>query len=91
MSKHYDYYGETWEKHDGKEVTIDGYKYILRVSVYNAVYPYEHKAISVYADPKNKDCKYYQDVKRELGDDWSTDVLDSDPELSGHILNQLEK
>lgn len=78
-----------WLDHDGKFVLIDGLKYRLSVKTYRARYPVERDVISVHAEPVNKRSKHYREVKRELGDDWSTDVLESSLELQADILSQL--
>lgn len=83
------YYTE-WIEHDCKTVLIDGIAHVLRVRTWYAVYPYEHESISVSAEPKNKRAKWYVERKRELGDDFSTDVLASDCELQVAILEQLK-
>ena len=87
MARDIKYY-EHWQKHDGKKVLIDGHTYQLKVTTYQASYPYPHTVISVYAEPVNKASKMYLDTKRELKDDWSTDVLDSDISLQADILHQ---
>jgi len=78
-----------WLEHDGKVVRINNIKHVLRVSCYEAIYPYPHQVITVHADPKDKSTKYYQNQKVELGDDWSVDVLESNPVLQADILRQL--
>ena len=79
---------EFWLNANGKEVLINGIKHILRVSVYRAIYPYEHQVLTVHAEPKNKNTEYYQATKKELGDDWSTDVLGSF-EIECDVMAQL--
>lgn len=80
---------QEWLEHDGRVVKIDGLNYRLRVRTFQAIYPSPENKITVYATPVNKNSKYYQEVKRQLGDDWSTDVLDSSLELQADILNQI--
>lgn len=89
MARNAEFY-KHWLEHDGKTVTIDGIKHVLRVNCYEVIYPYRHQVISVYAEVKNKNTKYYRDLRREYGDDWSTDVLESDELLTNQILQQLE-
>jgi len=88
----YDIYGPTWEQHDGRLVTLDGIRRKLRVRSYNAIYPVARRVISVHAEPfgAGKRNEAYLRVRRELGDDWSTDVLSSDIEVQSEILAQLE-
>jgi len=88
MSRSFNIYGY-WQEANGRHVKIDGHAYKLRVNVDNAVYPYPQKVIRVYADPINKNAAWYQKIKRELGDDWSTDVLESDVELTCSVASQL--
>ncbi|MHA2135988.1 MAG: hypothetical protein ACW99J_19180 [Candidatus Thorarchaeota archaeon] len=84
-------YGETWERHDGKLVTLDGLCCKIRVSSYMARYPVEQRVISVHAEPTRaaKRSEAYRRVRRELRDDWSTDILDSDITVQAKILAQL--
>lgn len=87
----YDVYGPTWEQHNGKVVTLDdGTRAKIVVSTINATYPYPAKLISVDAVPVCKTSKRYLTTKRELGDDWMTDVLESSIELQAQILSQLQ-
>lgn len=87
MARHAEFYQE-WLEHDGKAVWIDKHKYLLRVSTFDAIYPYPYKGISVYAEPINKNAGWYREIKRKLQDDWSTNVLESDPVLQADILEQ---
>ena len=80
-----DYHRE-WLEHDGEIVTIDDRKCKLEVRTGRAIYPYEHDYITVYADMIDKDDLYYVDVKRQLGDDWGTDVLSMEPEKVVSLL-----
>lgn len=84
-----DIYGPTWEKHDGKRVKIDGLAYTIRVRTGEAIYPYKHRYIMVDAVPVNKNSAHYQQVREQLRDDWTTDVLASGDELQADILRQL--
>ena len=81
---------DQWLEHDGKIVLLDGIKHRLRVFTWNAIYPYPHRSISVQAEPVNRDTAYYREIKADLGDHWSTDVLDSDAAVTAAILAQLE-
>jgi hypothetical protein len=74
---------------NGRTITLDGIKHVLRVSVHHAIYPYAHDVLSVYAEPKDKTTEYYHKTKRELGNDWRIDLDDSDPEVMGEVLSQL--
>jgi hypothetical protein len=88
MSKSTKFFGE-WEKFNGRKVKIEGRAYRIRATVSTAIYPYEDEVISVHAEPINKRSKYYLKTKAELGDDWSTDVLESSIELICDIWTQL--
>ena len=79
-----------WLNQDRKEVLIDGLAHCLQTSTYRASFPYERDVITVYAEPINKCTKHYLKVRRELGDDWSTDVLESGIELQVAIKQQLQ-
>ena len=86
---HLNSYNQVWLEHNGKVVVLDNLKYRLEVSTYKAIYPYEHQVISVHAVPVSKNSKHYQEVRRVLKDDWSTDVLESSVETQTEILSQL--
>ena len=79
---------EQWLEHDGKKVRLHGHAHTLKVRSYEAIYPYAHTVLHVSAEPVNKETRYYQDIKRQLGDDWSTDVLRS-LETTAAVLDQL--
>jgi hypothetical protein len=87
MSASYEIY-KVWTNHDGKVVTINQKKFRLKVSTYEATYPYSRHVIEVKADPINKKSKWYQDDKNLLGDDWFLDVLECSCELQADILTQ---
>ena len=89
MSHRLEFHKE-WQDHHGAIVKIDGRNHTLRVRTYRARYPREEWVITVDAVPTNRRSKHYQDVRDQLGDDWSTDVLASDIELQCDILNQLQ-
>lgn len=86
-------YGDEWTKHDGRIVKIDGMNCKIRVRIVNAVYPYPHESITVEAEPTAaaKRSKKYRSIKERLGDDWLTDILESDIETQCSILEQLSK
>lgn len=77
-----------WLEHDGKTVYLGGVAYVVKVNTWRAQYPYEVDVIAVHAEMKNKNSALYRDVKRSLGDDWSTDVLDSDEQVYVDVLSQ---
>lgn len=80
---------DRWLPHNGKTVQVDGQRYRLEVSTVQAVYPYRHTSLSVYARPLNRNSKVYRQIRAELGDDWSTDVRGSfDFECA--VLERLE-
>jgi hypothetical protein len=78
-----------WLTHDGKRVYLHGYAYTLKVSTHEAIYPYAHTALVVHAESVNKQSTYYRAVKADLGDDWSMDVLGSNPETYAEIQRQI--
>jgi hypothetical protein len=82
---------DVWEKHDGRLVTVEGLRCKLRVSTYDAIYPYVHKVLDVSAVPTvaAKRTVAYRTVRAELRDDWSTDVLQSDVSVQSDILVQV--
>ena len=88
MARSTQVYGE-WAQHDGRTVTVGGLKCRLRCNVFMARYPVAQEMISVHAEPISRTSKAYRETRAALGDDWSTDVLDSDIELQSEILAQL--
>ena len=80
-----------WEEFDGRVITVDGMECTIRVSTYMAIFPRKERVIHVHAVPTEAamQTEAYLSVKRDLRDDWSTDVLDSDPEVQTEILEQL--
>lgn len=88
MARSTRFYGE-WIEHDGKVVVIDGLKCRLRCRVHQQHYPYPDEVISVDAEPISKTSTRYREIRRRLGDDWSTDVLNSGIDLQCDILEQL--
>lgn len=87
MSKDLRFY-KKWLDANGKIVDINGKKYKIKVSAYGAVYPYERMVISVYADMIDKNDPEYIEIKKVLGDDWSTDVLESNDATYMSIYEQ---
>lgn len=87
MSRSYKY-NSYWVELDGYEVTLDGHAHIIRVSSYMAIFPYRQRVITVYAVPNDTDSEWYRTIRRKLGDDWSTDVLESS-EVEEAIFSQL--
>jgi len=71
---------------NGKIVTIDGHAHTLRVLEYDAIFP--HHTMQISAEPVDRETLYYQEIKHQLGDDWSIDVA-SNPFLIAEILTQL--
>lgn len=88
MARSFQFYGD-WAQYHGRKVMIDGLAYTLKVNTYMASYPRREMLISVYAEPVNKHSKHYLETKRQLGDDWSTDVLESF-DVMCDILAQLQ-
>jgi len=80
---------DRWLEHDGTVVTIDTYAHTLKVSVYEAIYPYPHMVCRVMAEPLDKQSAWYRGLKQQLGDDWSTDVLGSDIDVTVSVMQQL--
>ena len=77
-----------WERHDGKLVTVNGLRCKLRVRTYDDC---PVAVITVSAEPTAhaKQSEVYRAVRADLGDDWSTDVLESDVTVQSAILAQL--
>lgn len=78
-----------WTEYNGATVKIDGLAYKLTVRDSIQRYPYDAHLLSVYATPVNKSSKRYKAIGAQLGDDWSTDVLASDPAVVTSIMRQV--
>ena len=90
MSGSYEFYKEL-EQYAGKVVTLDGLKYRLCISVYDAVYPIKEKVISAYLEPVSKKSKEYLETKKLLKDDWSIDMFSLSLEGYCNVFRQLVK
>jgi len=88
MSKPLSDWNSRWIKYDGATVKIGKHSHVIKVSVYDATYPVHQQVISVYADPVNKHSVEYLKTKKILGDDWSTDLLES--ECGDEVFDQLQ-
>jgi hypothetical protein len=78
-----------WLEHHGKIVKLDGHTHVLKVTTYEAIYPYAHTVLHVAAVPRNTKTRYYRTIKAQLGDDWSTDVLASESEVITSVMQQV--
>ena len=70
----------------------DGIEGRIEVHEIDAVYPYAHRARYVSFQPtaRGKRTEAYRRVRRELRDDWSTDLKQSGPEVwADHIMRAL--
>jgi hypothetical protein len=65
---------------NGRTVTHDGIEGVLRYSKRNAIYPYAHTIHQLIHEPTEaaKETSAYQYIRRQLGDDWDTDLTDSE-------------
>lgn len=65
---------------DGKPYTHNGISGRILYVEYPAFYPYRHTAQSIVheADEAGKQTEAYQETKRTLGDDWDSDLTDSE-------------
>lgn len=66
---------ELYRSNEGRVVTIEGLKWVLTTSEYDAVYPTRRRVLiaDLDASPDTMQTEEYKRVKRELGDDWSFD------------------
>lgn len=87
-----EYFESDWAEHDGKTVNLnDGLgKRRVRVSVHAAIYPYQCRLITVFAEPINKESAEYRRIREDLRDDWSTDVLESSDTVYCEVLRQCQ-
>lgn len=81
---------EGWLAHDGKHVVVDRIAYTIHAKTYTVRYPYREDVITVTAEPCNKQSTYYRTIKAQLGDDWYTDILDSEPEIFVKFMTAAE-
>lgn len=89
MSKDLTKNNEFWLDYDGKKFKLDDLTYQIRSHSFEGIHPYKRQVLTVYADPVSKTSKEYLKIKRELRDDWSLDVLDSDIETTVKIMQAL--
>jgi hypothetical protein len=67
-------YLEVFQDFDGKIVHYKGIAHKIKYLEFIAIYPYNHISRSVDLIPVDKTTKYYQDIKKQLGDDWTVDL-----------------
>lgn len=65
---------------DGRRYKLDGIAGTFRATSFEAGYPYRHTVYSISHVPSaaGKKTEAYLKIRRELHDDWSTDLTDSD-------------
>jgi len=80
---------EFWLEANGKVVEVQGKKYKIKVSSWQAIYPYKRYVISVDAEMVNKNDPEYIEIRQKLGDDWSTNVLESGEDFYAAVYLQL--
>lgn len=73
-----EFYSE-WLQYDGFTVTVDGKRRRIITRVVG-------DWITVEAEMLNKRDPEYVEIRRKLGDDWVTDVLDSGPQTEAAYL-----
>ena len=68
------------EKIDGQTYNLDGISGTLRYTESVAKYPYKHtvQRLDHVPDSTGKRTAAYQERKRQLGDDWISDLTQSD-------------
>lgn len=73
-----DYTIKQFELLDGKIVTIDGVECVIKHRSSAAIYPYAHISHTLFANAteKGKESAHYKAVKKQLKDDWSTDLAE---------------
>lgn len=75
-----------WLDFDGMTVRLDGIGYKVKAASFNAIYPYARQTLTVDLEMTDKQSPEYLAVKRQLGDDWSTDLMASDSDLPARVL-----
>ena len=65
---------------DGKTLVIGGISGTIKYTEYTAIYPYERlvQRINHQPDAKGKATAAYKELRAMLGDDWDTDLTDSE-------------
>ena len=82
-------YLSVFKPYNGFVVKYKGINHIIKYYEHNAIYPYNHISRSCYLEPEDKSAEYYQDIKKMLGDDWSTDITTIAPYQYMLICQQL--
>jgi hypothetical protein len=82
-------YQEQWLEHNGAVVDIAGEQHRLHVEVRDVSYPYLRTELHVFANVIDPNSPRYQETRRQLGDDWSYDVLNGSLELRTSVMVQL--
>ena len=91
MARSLEHYSD-WLDYEGKiYIDPDVGRCKIRTMLFTAVYPCKMAMISVYGEPLNKRNRHYLDVKQQLGDDWTMDILESDPEYQAMIIRRMKK
>jgi hypothetical protein len=78
-----------WLAHDGAAVTINRHPHRLRVEQYEAISPYHHSTLRVFAVPQDTGSPYYHQQKAQLGDDWVIDVYYGSEALRVSVMRQV--
>jgi len=80
-----------WLPYNGKQVTIDGLRCVIKVSQYEGRYPYRRKVVNAWAVPNAaaQRTEKYREQKQRLGDDWFIDLLLMDDESYEQLFKQL--
>jgi hypothetical protein len=75
----------------GRTIILNGIERVVRFSAYEAIYPYRHTVRNLHAEPtaKGKRTEAYQSEKHILGDDWFTDLAESDPTVLADVAARL--
>ena len=61
---------------DGKTLVRRGIRGKFKLEIYRAIYPYEHTYTQLWhiPDEQGRQTEEYREIKRQLGDDWQTDL-----------------
>jgi hypothetical protein len=76
---------EKWLDWDGQTVHIDGDAYLIRCRVVNAISPYPHSYVDVWAEMVDKDSPAYLTVKERVGGSWGISLLQF------HTVEELDR
>lgn len=80
---------QLFEENSGRIISLGGKRYRVRYQRYQARYPYPHIVEEMHLVPLNKNTKWYQDIRAQLGDDWFVDASHLEDNDFAAVYTQL--